>query len=417
MRIVAFLSSIVGVAAVAVGVAFAAHAGGDGEPAVVRLENDSVRVLEIRIPPGGKVGVHSHPARVVVVLEDYKMRFFSPDGSSRVKERKKGDIIYHEATTHSAENINDKEFHTLVIELKPNAQTPAVSDGTQTFFVPPRANNHGGGVLLDAFAGPFAKALGRADERRPLTDFEKVKSAASDGHTLLVARDDLHFARYTVGGPAYTDFEPVCLLATTPYVLAVEESAPWRDVAALVADARKRPGSITYARGSEAAATAVATAGATAGATASSALVPALFARAANIKLKASDDAAAKVDVRVVAPGELQANGLRPLAVASAQRARSLPGVSTLRELGFDVVHESHMGILAPKGTTPAILDALDGACSRATADRDLRDHADEVGATVSYLPRTSFATFLRDVDARIATHARAVAQPPPTRR
>jgi len=63
------------------------------ETHVVLLENDRVRVLGVRIKPGEKVAMHSHPANIVYYLSYGKIRLSSPEGrpktvrSKRVRER------------------------------------------------------------------------------------------------------------------------------------------------------------------------------------------------------------------------------------------------------------------------------------------------------------------------------------------
>lgn len=107
---------VVGVALGAGGVAWAKEEG--GEPVTIRLENEFVRVFEARLPPGGKVPMHSHPARVTRSLAPYKMKFSYPDGTSKILERKGGEVAWHEATSHSAENIGTTEFWVMGVEVK-----------------------------------------------------------------------------------------------------------------------------------------------------------------------------------------------------------------------------------------------------------------------------------------------------------
>ena len=90
----------------------------------VLLENDRVRVLDVRAKPGQKVPMHSHPANVVYALSDYKIRFTYPDGKTEVREGKAGGTRWNEAVTHSSENVGTTEFHLVQIELK-GAATPA----------------------------------------------------------------------------------------------------------------------------------------------------------------------------------------------------------------------------------------------------------------------------------------------------
>ena len=42
----------------------------------VLLENDHVRVFDVRAKPGEKVGMHSHPAGILYYLSDAKLKVF-----------------------------------------------------------------------------------------------------------------------------------------------------------------------------------------------------------------------------------------------------------------------------------------------------------------------------------------------------
>lgn len=84
----------------------------------VLLENDRVRVLEYRSKPGGKEPMHSHPASVIYVLSDAKVKFTLPDGKTTESELKAGEVIWREAETHAVENVGTTEAHVLIIELK-----------------------------------------------------------------------------------------------------------------------------------------------------------------------------------------------------------------------------------------------------------------------------------------------------------
>ena len=84
----------------------------------VLLENDRVRVLDVRVQPGKKVPTHSHPDYVIYALSDFKVKFTYPDGKTAELDGKAGDASWREAETHAAENVGTRELHVLNIELK-----------------------------------------------------------------------------------------------------------------------------------------------------------------------------------------------------------------------------------------------------------------------------------------------------------
>ncbi len=84
----------------------------------VRLDNDTVRVLEYRLPPGQKEAMHTHPPGVVFSLADARFRTTLPDGTSSDASVPNGEVTWRGRTSHSAENIGPTEAHALAIELK-----------------------------------------------------------------------------------------------------------------------------------------------------------------------------------------------------------------------------------------------------------------------------------------------------------
>jgi quercetin dioxygenase-like cupin family protein len=95
---------------------------GGAEAHKVLLDNDQVRVLDVRIPPGQKIAMHSHPANVVYYVTDYKLKGTSPDGKTAIREGKAGTALSFGPTTHAVENVGDTEVHLVQVEMKGTAK-------------------------------------------------------------------------------------------------------------------------------------------------------------------------------------------------------------------------------------------------------------------------------------------------------
>ncbi len=91
----------------------------------VMSENAEVRILKIHYGPHEKSVMHSHPATVVVPLNDSKGTFTYPDGKKEDFNLKAGVAQYGEAGTHLPENTGDAGFDAVLVELKGHAAMAA----------------------------------------------------------------------------------------------------------------------------------------------------------------------------------------------------------------------------------------------------------------------------------------------------
>jgi quercetin dioxygenase-like cupin family protein len=88
----------------------------DPDKYVVVLENEKVRVLRYHDTPGQKTGQHHHPDSMLYALSAFKRRLTFPDGTSRERTFKAGDVMWVPAQTHIGENIGDTDTEVLLVE-------------------------------------------------------------------------------------------------------------------------------------------------------------------------------------------------------------------------------------------------------------------------------------------------------------
>jgi tripartite-type tricarboxylate transporter receptor subunit TctC len=212
---------------------------------------------------------------------------------------------------------------------------------------------------------------------------ELVAKSAPDGYTLLLASQTnaisaslyprLNFA-------PIDDFVGVSLLGREPGVLVVHPSLPARNVAELVALAKAKPGELNYA---------------SSGNGSGQHLFMALFASMAGVKLthvpyKGSGQATTDLlagTVPMAVPGtqamlkHIKDNKLRPLATTGVTRSPRLPDVPTLAEAGL-TGYSAYvwMGLLAPKGTPPAIVERLNREIKAALATAEVTTFMNDAG-------------------------------------
>ena len=90
----------------------------DSKHYTVEVENEKVRVLRIKYGPHEKSVMHSHPALIAIMLTDGQVRFTYPDGKTEDITAKAGQVLQFPALAHLPENIGDKPFETIGVELK-----------------------------------------------------------------------------------------------------------------------------------------------------------------------------------------------------------------------------------------------------------------------------------------------------------
>ncbi len=89
----------------------------DPEGHLVAMENEHIRVLEIRLPQGAQLPMHSHPPRVIVAINAYRLKSTDEKGKVSIVERRSGEAVWSDGEEHAAEVLAGPT-HTIEIELK-----------------------------------------------------------------------------------------------------------------------------------------------------------------------------------------------------------------------------------------------------------------------------------------------------------
>jgi tripartite-type tricarboxylate transporter receptor subunit TctC len=226
---------------------------------------------------------------------------------------------------------------------------------------------------------------------------KEAKDAPPDGYTLYSMHEYIHSTYYAgVADVQYSDFEPVCLISSTPSVLTASPKTPWKSWQELAADAKARPGQISV--------------GATLAST--SHFFPALIEKATGLKFKyvSYEGLAPRMnailgghidltDSNLTQKGKVEAGQLKFLAIATEKRHPEMPSVPTLKELGVNVVFDVNRGIMAPKGTPADVLAKLGSACAAAAKEPEFAKAMRLQGTDVRYLGRAEYAKWLKETD------------------
>jgi len=97
----------------------------DAKHTKVEFENEQVRVLRFHLGPKEISPMHDHPARVFVFLTDAHTKVTVEGRKAEERSGKAGVVRYRNAEKHAVENLSDKDYESIIVELK---STPASSN-------------------------------------------------------------------------------------------------------------------------------------------------------------------------------------------------------------------------------------------------------------------------------------------------
>ena len=82
------------------------------------LKNERVRVLEMDLKAGQKDVTHSHPDETVYFVRGSKVKIHLPDGQAVEADIPDGHVMWHEAWTHTVENVGSADLKAIIVESK-----------------------------------------------------------------------------------------------------------------------------------------------------------------------------------------------------------------------------------------------------------------------------------------------------------
>jgi tripartite-type tricarboxylate transporter receptor subunit TctC len=235
---------------------------------------------------------------------------------------------------------------------------------------------------------------------------ELASRAEPDGYTLFLAtigtaaiNPNLHAKlNYRV-----EDLVPVGLFADLPNVLVVRANAPWTTLEAFLADARARPGRLTYA--SSGSGSSLHLSGEMLKADAGVDILHVPFRGGGD---SANQILGGRVDAGVnnlpTAIALIRAGQLRALAVTGPVRSAALPDVPTVAESGLPgYAATAWFGLQAPARTPPAVVARINAELNGIVADPTTRERAEDLGARLRSGSPDGFAAFIREEGERWA--------------
>ena len=272
------------------------------------------------------------------------------------------------------------------------------------------------GGQADLAARPVAAALEKILGRSVVVDNRAgaggmlgnaaAARAEPDGHTLLMALSSMVFLpeaeRLYNRKPSYEldHLVPIARVLADPGVLAVRSDSPFKSVPDLVAEAKKRPGEISFS---------------SSGNYGASHVPFEMFQQAAGIKLlhvpyRGGGPAltafiGSQVDITAQAPGVINPHArdgrVRLLAHWGGKPTPELAGIPTMAELGYPAVeYYIWAGLFAPKGTPVSVVSRLRNAMREVMANPQVTSVFVNAGSPPAYMDQPEFEKFV-EADAK----------------
>jgi tripartite-type tricarboxylate transporter receptor subunit TctC len=252
--------------------------------------------------------------------------------------------------------------------------------------------------LGDALGQPFV-----VDDRPgagSIIGTDAVAKSAPDGYTLLLMSNTQTVNESLVPNKPYAlkrDFTPIAPINYSDLVLVVHPSVPASTLADLIKLAKAEPGKLNYA---------------SSGTGTPYHMAGELFKAMAGVDIvhvpyKGSSGARTDVlggqvqmmfDAVTTMSEHARAGTVRPLGTTGKTRSAVLPNVPTMSEAGvpgYEAV--IWLGLIAPKGTPPAIVNRLNAEISRIESRPEVRAEWEKQGAIPMVLTPEAFGRYIAD--------------------
>jgi tripartite-type tricarboxylate transporter receptor subunit TctC len=193
-----------------------------------------------------------------------------------------------------------------------------------------------------------------------------------------------------------TDFTPIARYGLWHYALVVRADSPFKTLGDLISYAKDNPGKVSYGLS---------------GAGTPQHLVMERLKMETGIEWKpipfksGTEAVTACMGGHVTAVAgvtewvpQVKGGDMRLLAVFDAERMDEFPEVPTLRELGYDIVAPSCLGIAGPKGLPEPVVSKLDAAIKKAITNPQFVELMERIMIKIAYLNSEEFGEYIKEI-------------------
>jgi tripartite-type tricarboxylate transporter receptor subunit TctC len=283
-------------------------------------------------------------------------------------------------------------------------------------FPPGSASDTTGRVVVDALSNVLGQPM--VVENRPgaggVLGFDDVAKAEPDGYTLVTSSSSMatgYVLHKHLPYDPVRDFAPVALFGIQPNVLLASKQSGFKTVANLVAAAKAKPDTLTFA---------------SAGIGSTSHMAGEKFRLAAKIEVRhvpfrengLAEVMAGRIDYYFLplaaAASALTSGKLTVLAVSTAKRATLLPDVPTVVEAGYPAAESDFwVGLSAPAKTPDFIVNKLHDATEQVLQTPAVNDKLVKLGVDSQAMSVAQFKNFFKnDLQATVQLAQQANIQP-----
>lgn len=265
---------------------------------------------------------------------------------------------------------------------------------------------YGAGGVTDVVARAMAHAMGQklgqsiVIENKPGAGASMgvvdMKTAKPDGYRLTLSPVGI-FRQPHIQKVSYdpvADVRYVAAYMSYDFLLAVAQDSPFKTLNDVIEQSKKEPGSVDYG---------------TPGKFSANHVLMSLLEKKAGVRFTHVPYKGDAEAVNALIAGHtktgvfgntvlpyMNSGKLRAIAIASETRPEAFANVPTFRELGYDVVTPSPLGIAGPKDLPDAIVRKLEDAVQFAMRDADVKRVAANYGVRLEYRNSREYAAFAK---------------------
>lgn len=271
----------------------------------------------------------------------------------------------------------------------------------------PYSSGAGPAVFLRVLADRLSKNWGQQVivESKPgasgFIAIGEVKGAAPDGYNLVAMANShvaINPALYGAKLPydPVKDFVPVAMVFRTPFFIAVSTSGRYQTVPALIAAAKENPGKISF--GSSYVGSPSHLGAAEFQHLTGTKMIHVPFKDQSQMYVQiANGDLVWAFSTLGSALPLIRAGRVKLIAIGAKERLKTQPDVPTIAEAGGpDLVVDSWIGLLAPRGTPVEIVRAINAGVNRALGEPEVLDRLKTFGFEPAVVTPEQFADVIR---------------------